>query len=262
MTYINLKNVVVEFPLFNSNSISIKKNFIRLASGGRVLQDANKKIVVRSLNNISLQIQNGDRVGLIGHNGAGKSTFLRTLAGIYEPSAGEIETMGKVSSMLDLMHGIEAESTGFENIYMRGLLLGLTKREIKQKTDEIAEFSSLGDYLYMPVRTYSSGMMVRLAFAISACIQPDILLIDEVLGAGDADFLEKARQRMLSLMHNSRIVVFASHSAELIEEFCNKVLVLNAGSVEYFGSLTNVPDKYAHLCHAHKKASNIFEKIE
>lgn len=260
MAYIHLKNVMVEFPLFNTNSVSFKKNFIRMATGGRILQDSNQNIVVRSLNDISLTIQHGDRVGLIGHNGAGKSTFLRTLAGIYEPNQGDIEVVGKVSSMLDLMYGIEAESTGYENIYMRGLMLGLSRHEIQQKVDEIAEFSCLGDYLSMPVRTYSSGMMVRLAFSISACVQPDILLIDEVFGAGDSDFLIRARERMVSLMSHSRIVVFASHSAELIEEFCNKVLVLNAGCVDYFGPIEQVPEKYAHLCLSKAKKS-VPEKI-
>lgn len=248
MAYIHLKNVTVEFPIFNVNALSFKKNFIRVATGGRVLQDANDRVVVRSLNNVSLNIEHGDRIGLIGHNGAGKSTFLRTLAGIYEPSSGEVQAEGKISSMLDLMSGIEAESTGYENIYMRGLMLGLSRQEIKQKTQEIADFSCLGDYLSMPVRTYSSGMMVRLAFSISSAIQPDILLIDEIFGAGDADFLSKARERMVSLMSNSRIVVFASHSASLIEEFCNKVLVLNAGHVEYFGPIEQVPSQYASLC--------------
>lgn len=248
MAYIHLKNVTVEFPIFNVNALSFKKNFIRVATGGRVLQNANERVVVRSLNDVSLNIEHGDRVGLIGHNGAGKSTFLRTLAGIYEPSSGEIQSEGKISSMLDLMFGIEAESTGYENIYMRGLMMGLSAQEIKEKTKEIADFSCLGDYLAMPVRTYSSGMMVRLAFSISAAIQPDILLIDEIFGAGDADFLKKARERMVSLMNHSRIVVFASHSAALIEEFCNKVLVLNAGQVEYFGPIQSVPKEYAPLC--------------
>ncbi|HBB52581.1 MAG TPA: sugar ABC transporter ATP-binding protein, partial [Legionellales bacterium] len=127
MAYIHLKNVTVEFPIFNVNALSFKKNFIRVATGGRVLQDANDRVVVRSLNNVSLNIEHGDRIGLIGHNGAGKSTFLRTLAGIYEPSSGEVQAEGKISSMLDLMSGIEAESTGYENIYMRGLMLGLSR---------------------------------------------------------------------------------------------------------------------------------------
>lgn len=248
MAFIKLDKVSVEFPIYNSNAISLRKNFLRVATGGRVMRDANERVVVRSINQLSLHIQHGDRVGLIGHNGAGKSTFLRLLAGIYEPSHGQIEVEGRVSSMLDLMHGIEAECTGYENIMMRGLMLGLNKGEIQAKAQEIAEFSRLGDYLDMPVRTYSSGMMVRLAFSISSSIQPDILLIDEVFGAGDADFMDSARARMISLMNSSRIVVFASHSPALIQEFCNKVLVLNAGQCEYFGDIETAHQLYPQLC--------------
>jgi len=233
--------------VYNVNALSFKKNFIRMATGGRVLEDSNQHVVVRSINNISLDIQHGDRVGLIGHNGAGKSTFLRLLAGIYEPSRGEIKIEGKVSTMLDLSYGIEAECTGYENIYNRGLLLGMSKREIESHTKEIAEFSSLGDYLNMPVRTYSAGMMVRLAFAISASVEPDILLIDEVFGAGDANFMEKAQNKMKSLLNTSRIVVFASHAPKLIEEFCNKVLVLNAGELEFFGSVDDAKKLFPKL---------------
>jgi len=248
MAFIKLDKVSVEFPIYNTNAISLRKNFLRVATGGRVMRDANERVIVSSINNVSLHIQHGDRVGLIGHNGAGKSTFLRLLAGIYEPSCGQIEVTGRVSSMLDIMHGIEAECTGYENIMMRGLMLGLNKDEIKAKTQDIADFSRLGDYLDMPVRTYSSGMMVRLAFAISSSIQPDILLIDEVFGAGDADFMASARTRMISLLNNSRIVVFASHSPELIQEFCNKVLVLNAGQCEYFGDIETAHSLYPQLC--------------
>jgi ABC-type polysaccharide/polyol phosphate transport system ATPase subunit len=248
MAFIKLNNVSVEFPIYNSNAISLRKNFLRVATGGRVMRDANERVVVRSINDVSLHIQHGDRVGLIGHNGAGKSTFLRLLAGIYEPSYGQIEVEGKISSMLDIMHGIESECTGYENIMMRGLMLGLNKAEIRAKTQEIADFSRLGDYLDMPVRTYSSGMMVRLAFSISSSIQPDILLIDEIFGAGDADFMESARAKMVSLMNTSRIVVFASHAPALIKEFCNKVLVLNAGQCEYYGDIEEAHEKYPQLC--------------
>jgi ABC-2 type transport system ATP-binding protein/lipopolysaccharide transport system ATP-binding protein len=248
MANIRLNQVSVEFPVYNINSVSFKKNFIRMATGGRVLQSANEHVIVRSINQLSLEIHHGDRVGLIGHNGAGKSSFLRLLAGIYEPTEGEIAVEGSVSTMLDLMHGIEAECTGYENIINRGLLLGLDKHQIKTNMVEIAEFSGLGDYLNMPVRTYSSGMMVRLAFAISASLKPDILLIDEVFGAGDADFMEKAREKMVSLMNHSRIVVFASHAPKLIREFCNKVLVLNAGSLEFYGPLEAAQPLYPELC--------------
>ena len=248
MAYIKLNQVSVEFPIYSHNSLSIKKNFIRLATGGRIMRDATHRVVVRSLNNISLHIQHGDRVGLIGHNGAGKSTMLRLLAGIYEPTLGSMDSVGKISTMLDIMHGIESESTGFENIEMRGLMLGLSKAEIREKIAEIAEFTELGDYLKMPVRTYSSGMMVRLAFSISTCVQPDILLIDEVFGTGDSNFADKARQKMLELVSNSRIVVFASHAPKLIQEFCNKVMVLDAGQLAYFGPIAEARVLYPKLC--------------
>jgi homopolymeric O-antigen transport system ATP-binding protein len=237
MARIDLKNISIEFPVYNINARSFKKKFLRLATGGNVSKDANRHIVIRSLNNISLSIQHGDRVGLIGHNGSGKSTFLRLLAGIYEPSFGQIRIEGTVSPLLDLMSGIEIEFTGYENIMMRGTVLGISRQGIKQRITEIAELTGLGDYLAMPVRTYSMGMMVRLAFAISTCIQPDILVIDEVFGAGDADFMQKARDKMITLLHQSSIVVIATHADELIREFCNKILLLESGNIKYFGDV-------------------------
>ncbi len=244
MSQIDLHEVSVEFPIYNINARSFKKRFLRLATGGNVSKDANQHIIVRSLNEISLSIQHGDRVGLIGHNGAGKSTLLRLLARIYEPTQGQIKINGRVSPMLDLMHGIEAECTGYENITMRGIILGLTPTQIKTQINEIAELTGLGDYLGMPVRTYSSGMMVRLAFAISTSIQPEILLIDEIFGAGDADFMDKARNRMASLLNQSSIVVIATHSDDLIREFCNKALLLEGGCIKYFGAVDKALEMY------------------
>ena len=237
MARIELREVSVEFPIYNVSSRSFKKNFLRVATGGGVSRDANDHVVVRSLSDIDLSLQHGDRVGLIGHNGSGKSTLLRLLATIYEPTGGDVLIEGSVSAMLDIMSGIEAEFTGYENILMRGAILGLSSKQVQEKTAQIVEFTGLGDYLAMPVRTYSSGMMVRLAFAISTSINPDILLIDEVFGAGDADFMEKAQTKMISLLNQSSIVVIASHSDELIQEFCNKALLLEKGSIKYCGSV-------------------------
>ncbi len=244
MALVELKNICVDFPIYNVNSRSLKKNFLRLATGGSVSKDANQHIVVRSLNQISLSIKHGDRVGLIGHNGSGKSTLLRLLARIYEPTEGRLKIKGNVSPMLDLMSGMEAEFTGYENITMRGIVLGLTPNQIKKQIHEIAELTGLGDYLNMPVRTYSSGMRVRLAFAISTSIKPEILLIDEIFGAGDADFMEKARDRMVSLLNQSSIVVIATHSDELIQEFCNKALLLEGGCIKYFGTVDEALNLY------------------
>jgi ABC-type polysaccharide/polyol phosphate transport system ATPase subunit len=246
MARIDLHSVSVEFPVYNMNARSLKKNFIRMATGGRVVKDANQHIVVNALNQITLSFAHGDRIGLIGHNGSGKSTFLRLLSRIYEPTHGQIKIDGNVSPMLELTQGIQAEFTGYENITLRGTLLGLTRKEIARQSEEIAELTGLGDYLAMPIRTYSSGMMVRLAFAISASIRPEILLIDEIFGAGDANFMDKARQKMIDLLNQSSIVVMATHSDILIREFCNKALLLQGGRIQYFGDVDSALQKYYH----------------
>lgn len=244
MAQIDLRSVYVEFPIFNLSARSLKKHFLKLATGGSIVKDANEHVMVKALNDINLTIQHGERIGLIGHNGSGKSTLLRLLANIYEPSRGDMLIDGHVSPMLDFVMGVEAEFTGYENIYTRGILLGLTRKEINRQIDEIAELTGLGDYLSMPVRTYSSGMKIRLAFAISTSIKPEILLIDEVFGAGDADFMERARQRMVSLLDQSSIVVMATHSDELISEFCTKALLLENGQIKFFGNVEDALNIY------------------
>lgn len=244
MAQIDLRSIFVEFPIYNVNARSFKKHFLRLATGGAVMEDANKHIVVKALRDFTITFEHGDRIGLIGHNGAGKSTLLKLLAGIYEPTQGDMRIDGHVSALLDIMHGLEGEFTGYENIMLRGTLLGLTRQEIKTKIEEIAEFTGLGDYLAMPTRTYSSGMMVRLAFAVSATINPEILLIDEVFGVGDASFIEKAQQKMTQLLDKSSIVVMANHSDETIKKFCTKALLLDGGTVKYFGDVNKAFELY------------------
>jgi ABC-type polysaccharide/polyol phosphate transport system ATPase subunit len=237
MARIDLRNVSIDFPIYDVSTRSLKKSFLRLATGGAVVQDDHQHVIVKALKNISLTIKDGDRVGLIGHNGSGKSTFLRLLAKIYEPTGGDIRIDGHISPLLNVMQGIEGEFTGYENIITRGTLMGLSRKQIDQHIAEIAELTGLGDYLAMPIRTYSSGMQVRLGFAISTAIKPDILVIDEVFGAGDADFMAKAKAKMASLLECSSIVVMASHSDELIKSFCNKVLLLKGGTVKFFGGV-------------------------
>jgi len=237
MSRIDLQAVHVEFPIYNVNARSLKKSFIHLATGGSVMTDANDHLVVSALKDINLTIEHGDRVGLIGHNGAGKSTFLRLVSGIYEPSRGDIKIEGHISPILDLMHGMETEFTGYENIILRGTFLGNSRKQINEQIENIAEFSGLGDYLSMPVRTYSSGMMVRLAFAISVSINPEILVIDEVFGAGDANFMERAREKMMSLLTRASIVIMANHSDAIIREFCNKVALFEGGQLKYYGTV-------------------------
>jgi ABC-2 type transport system ATP-binding protein len=244
MARIDLRNVSVEFPVYNINARSFKKQFLRLATGGKVMENASHHVVVSALNHVNLSLRHGDRVGLIGHNGAGKSTLLKLLANIYEPTLGDIAIEGHVSPMLDLMQGIEGEFTGRENIFLRGTLLGLTKIQIQHHVEEIAALTGLGDYLEMPTRTYSSGMLVRLAFAISASIRPEILLIDEVFGAGDAEFMERAQKKMISLLDQSSIVIMANHSDDIIREFCNKAILMESGQIKHIGPVDDVLKQY------------------
>ncbi len=237
MASITFDDVSIEFPIYSLASRSLKKSFVHLTTGGKISTEARGAVVVRALQNISLQIEHGDRVGLIGNNGAGKSTLLRVVSEIYEPTSGSIDINGKVSPLLDVMLGMEHESTGYENIIMRGILLGLTEKKIKQKMDDIANFSELGDYLSVPLRTYSAGMKVRLAFGAATSVDPEILVLDEVVGAGDAGFMNKAKKRLDQLVEKSSIVLFAAHSDEIIKRFCNKVVLLESGSVRYFGPI-------------------------
>ena len=228
MASISLKNVSVNFPIYGAGANSFKKTLAASVTGGRFGKETGIA-VVQALSEINLELKSGDRLGLIGHNGAGKSTLLRTLAGIYEPSSGDFSRVGSVASLIDPSLGIEADATGMENIMLRGLVMGLSKREVDQLLPGISDFSGLGDYLAMPVRTYSTGMMMRLAFAISTSVKADILLMDEWLSVGDAEFTEKAEQRMKDMVAGSGILILASHSPDLIAKECNRVARLEHG---------------------------------
>ena len=228
MVYISLKDVSVNFPIYGAGSASLKKTLAASVTGGRFGKETGVA-VVQALSNITLELKSGDRLGLVGHNGAGKSTLLRALAGVYDPSSGRFERQGTVSSLIDPALGIEPDATGIENIMLRGLVMGMSKRQIDRLTPEICEFSGLGQYVNMPVRTYSTGMLMRLAFSISTSIQADILLMDEWLSVGDADFTAKAEQRMKDVVAKSGILVLASHSPELIARECNRIVRLEHG---------------------------------
>jgi lipopolysaccharide transport system ATP-binding protein len=199
---------------------------------------------INALTDITLDILSGDRIGIIGHNGAGKSTLLRLLSGIYEPTAGSITRTGTVASLVDISLGIDPESTGRENIFVRGKLLGLSKKEINTKINEIVEFSELGDYINLPVRTYSSGMLLRLAFSVSTSITADILIMDEWLSVGDEAFSDRASNRLKFLVDESEILVIASHTQSLIESTCNKVVWLDKGVVRKAGPTKEITAEY------------------
>ena len=230
MAFINLTNVSVSFPIYGAGSVSLKKTLAATVTGGRLGKETGVA-VVQALRGLNLELKSGDRLGLLGHNGAGKSTLLRLLAGVYEPSEGELRHEGSVASLIDPSLGIEPDATGLENIMLRGLVMGLSKQRIHELIPTISDFSGLGEYIDMPVRTYSTGMMMRLSFSISTSIEADILLMDEWLSVGDASFSKKAEERMKQVVSKSGILVLASHSLELIQRECNRVIKLEHGKI-------------------------------
>lgn len=242
-----LQDVSIRFPILHTGHRSLKKSLVASATGGAILQDARSAIVVEALKGVSVSFENGDRIGLVGGNGSGKSTLLRTIAGIYEPDAGKISVAGNVMPLLDLGLGFDNDLTGRENIRLRGMYLGIKPSKANSLVPEIAAFSELGDYIDLPVRTYSSGMMMRLSLGVATALEPDILLMDEWLMAGDAQFMEKARARLAGFVERARIMVLASHSEQIIREWCNKALLLRAGSVVAFGSVDDVFSQYGRM---------------
>src|SRR6476661_9564322 len=236
-TALLLDDVSVSFPIYHGGSRSLKKSLLFRGSGGQLASDASHRITVEALRNVSLKFQTGDRVALIGTNGAGKTTLLRVMAGVHEPVAGVVTTRGRISPMFDIRLGIDGEISGYDNIRLRGLILGLPAREIEERMSDIAEFTELGDYLDIPVRTYSSGMMTRLTFAVATCFAPEILLMDEWIMAGDASFLSKAQHRVQSFVEKASIMVLASHSIETCRKFCNQGIWMNQGQIRASGPI-------------------------
>jgi lipopolysaccharide transport system ATP-binding protein len=231
MARISIENLSVEFAVYGSNSRSLKNTVMSQATGGRIMASARDVVAVRAIDNLTLEINSGDRIGLVGHNGSGKTTLLRTLAGIYKPLAGQITIEGSVGTLLDPVAGLDHDATGLDNIYLRGHLLGMSRQQIENSVDNIAQFTELGDFLTLPLKTYSAGMATRLAFAISTAMHNDILLIDEGVGAGDAAFQEKAQRRIEDFFERASIVVLASHSGELIQKFCNRTIEMSHGQL-------------------------------
>jgi len=231
-----LEDVSVEFPIFGADAASLKTTLTMAATGGRIGRDTGVT-VVQALREVSLELRAGERLGVIGHNGAGKSTLLQTLAGVYPPTRGRYRRSGTISSLVSPTLGIELEATGYENIMIRGLILGLDRRTIRRLTPDIAEFSGLGDYLAVPVRTYSTGMLMRLAFSIATSVRADILLMDEWLAVGDADFKQRAETRLREVVAGTGILVLASHSPELIARECSRVIELRHGRLVRDGLL-------------------------
>jgi len=244
MTSIQLRNVSVEFPIYNSPSRSLKNRVLNIATGGKIERKSDRLVVVSGLDDISLSFREGDRIGLIGHNGSGKTTLLRVLSGIYIPTQGEAVIDGACISLINISLGIDPDATGYENIRLRAAMMGMSPKEVAEKLEEIAEFSGLGDFLEVPFRTYSSGMQLRLAFATSTAVSPEILIMDEWLSTGDENFKERANKRMAELVGSTKILILASHSRQLLSSNCNRVIWLDHGQVKMDGEPEEVLTAY------------------
>ena len=237
---LGLRSVTVDLPVFSARTRSLRKAFIHRGTGGRVGREPGGGLAVRALDDVSLSFRHGDRVGVVGRNGAGKTTLLRVLAGVYEPELGEVWRRGRTAALLNVFVGFDEDASGLENIMTRGLLAGLAPDEVRARMPAIAEFSELGDYLAMPVNTYSTGMKFRLGFAVCTAFEPDILLMDEWLAVGDREFLEKARGWLEAFASRVGILVLVSQDAALLRRVCSTAVRLDAGRVEAIGAVDEV----------------------
>jgi ABC-type polysaccharide/polyol phosphate transport system ATPase subunit len=252
MSQIDLDGVGLTFRVRRHVRLSLKDYVLQQL----IRRTANPILEVHALSGVSMKVRQGDRVGVIGHNGAGKSTLLRTLAGIYQPTHGRMTVDGRVSALFDLTLGFEPDATGWENISYRSYLQGETPKTVRAKRAAIAEFSELGDFLNTPIRYYSAGMMVRLGFSIATTIEPQILLVDEVLSAGDLSFQEKARERMRNMMDRAHLMVMVSHDLGSIAKICNRAIWLDHGHMMMAGPTDEVAAAYTAAATAgHAKAA-------
>lgn len=244
MTSITLDNVTIDYPVYGPAALSMRAQILRPALGAVINNTEHNVIKTRALDSVSFNIEQGDRVGLIGPNGAGKSTLLKVMANVYAPTSGTVTTTGTIRTLFDIAMGMDGEASGRENIIVRGLLLGASLSEIDKRMQAIIDFSELGNFIDMPLRTYSSGMALRLAFSVSTEFGADIVLIDEVFGVGDQSFVIKAHDRLNRFIGDSGIVVLANHSSDLILELCTKAIYLDHGELKAFGDAREVMDVY------------------
>lgn len=252
------QNIRIEFPIYDTYARSLRHQlglgrvasnlnqvlYKRSPVGGNINIGRSGRSVITALNGVSFEIDDGDRVGLIGHNGSGKTSLLRAISGIYEPVGGKLIIDGRVTPLFDMQLGMDPDLTGIENIWLRGRMLDLSADKIKETVEEVSEFSELGDYLHMPIRTYSAGMMVRLAFGVSTAIRPEILVLDEMIGAGDEAFMGRAKVRLERFIARTGILVIASHSAAMLREWCNKGMLLEHGDLVMYGPIDEVVKRY------------------
>ena len=244
MPRISLQNASVDFPIYHSSSRRLSSSLLRLNTGGELSKEKSGMVHVTALDSLNLEFESGSRVGLIGHNGAGKTTLLRLLTGVYEPTSGVCIREGQISSLMDISMGFSSDASGIENIYLRAAFLGLTRKQTDGMLESIVDFSELGDFVNLPVRTYSSGMLLRLAFAVSTAIEPEVLVMDEWLAVGDAAFQQKAELRIRKVVEASDILVIASHGEDLLKKVCNRIIWFEHGKVKMDDKPSKVLPKY------------------
>ncbi len=243
MAGIQIEGVHVSFPIYHGNSRSLKRTVFAAASG-RLHEDANHRIVVQALRDVSFTLRSGDRLGLVGGNGAGKTTLLRTLAGIYEPVVGRVHVSGSIGALLDPNLGMNLELTGRENIALRGLYNGMSRPAVRRLEEDVQEFAELAEFLDLPVRFYSSGMVIRLGFALATAIRPEVLLMDEWFLAGDAAFMDRARARLEDMVRGADILVLSSHNATVVQDWSTRVMWLDQGRIVADGAPAEVLGQY------------------
>ena len=243
MALIALRNVSIQIPIYDIGASSLRKMILSKAVGGR-FERSGSHVIVDALKDISFEAHDGDRIALVGNNGSGKSTLLRLLSDVYPVTRGTVQVVGGVSPMFDTMLGMSMDATGMENIWISGRLWGMSPAQIRNSLDDIVDFTELGDFLNVPVRTYSTGMLLRLAFAIATVRDPEILLLDEIVGVGDAAFFEKAFSRLQDIIHRSQILFLASHSDDILRKVCNKAIWLDQGSLVQYGEFEQVIAAY------------------
>lgn len=241
---IKVDNVSMHFRMDKNKTTSLKEWVVTHLLGKQQYEE------FHALSNVSFDVKRGEIMGIIGRNGAGKSTLLKVISGIYKPTAGTVVTAGRVAPMLELGSGFDPELSGRDNIFLNGAILGFSEEFLKSKFDEIVEFSELGEFIDMPIKTYSSGMMARLAFAVATMIEPEILIVDEILAVGDAAFQEKSRSRMMKMMSGGTTVLFVSHSLAQIREMCERCVWLDHGEVQMVGDAETICDAYEEAVNA------------
>ncbi|MBN8647351.1 MAG: ABC transporter ATP-binding protein [Caulobacterales bacterium] len=232
---IRVSNLTIDLPLIDVSANSLRRKIINLAVGGKFMKKQSGDLIIRAIDNVSFEVDDGERVGVVGHNGAGKTTLLRAVAGVFEPRAGKVIIDGKITALFGAGIGLDPEATGLENIVLMAAYLGMHIKTTDPIVEDIIDFCDLNDYIELPVKVYSTGMLGRLAFAVATSFKPDVLILDEWLGAGDQAFITKANNRVTNFVNNAKVVLLASHATNIIEQMTSRVLWLDRGKVKFFG---------------------------